>query len=70
MGNIGMHPPNGPWLHSVGCDDVATSWFPDICFCKSSWTAAGSLICIVPLSLCHFCFHSPKINDSFLMRAS
>lgn len=36
----------------------------------SSRTAAESLICLFSLSLGYFCFYPPKINNSFVMRAS
>lgn len=60
------------WAPAPLCvsDDAATSWFPDICCSMSSRTAAESLICLFSLSLGYFCFYPPKINNSFVMRAS
>lgn len=60
------------WAPAPLCmsDDVATSWFPDICCSMSSRTAAESLICLFSLSVGYFCFYPPKINNSFVMRAS
>lgn len=59
------------WALAPLCmSDDGTSWFPDICCSMSSWTAAESLICLFSLSLGYFCFYPPKINNSFVIKAS